>query len=58
VKRGEGVAITRHGEKIACLVPYEKGGQLPSLAKFRDSIKLSGKALSRTVIESRDDECF
>jgi len=58
VSRGEEVIVTRHGKKIACLVPTEKVGRLPSLREFRDSIKLSGKPMSQAVIESRAEERF
>jgi prevent-host-death family protein len=58
VSRGEEVVVTRHGKKIGCLVPPENVGRLPSLKKFRDSIELTGKPMSRTVIEARDEGRF
>lgn len=58
VKHGEEVAVTRHGKMVACLVPPETHGHLPSLKEFRDSLAVSGEALSRKVIKSRDEERY
>lgn len=58
VGRGEEIVVTRHGKKVACLVPPDTVRNLPSLKQFRESIKLSGKTLSQTVIDSRDEERY
>jgi prevent-host-death family protein len=56
VEHGEEITITRHGKKIARLVPPVKGKNknLPSLAGFRSAINLKGKPLSQTVIGLRN----
>jgi len=58
VERGEEIIIMRHGKKVARLVPTESTGDLPSLERFRKSIKISGKSLSQTVIDLRNEERY
>lgn len=59
VEQGEEVIITRHGKKIARLVPPQsKNKSLPSLAGFRSAINLKGKSLSQTVIGLRKAERY
>jgi prevent-host-death family protein len=58
VEKGEEIAITRRGEKVALLVSPEKKQKLPKLAAFRSSLKVSGKNLSETVIEDRLDHRY
>jgi len=59
VSHGETVVITRHGRKIADLLPFHKAKKkLPSMKKFRESIKINGEPLSRTVMKQRDEERF
>ena len=53
VERGEEIIITRRGKKIARLASLESNERLPSLKKFRDSIKITGTSLSKTIINSR-----
>jgi len=58
VEKGEEIAITRRGEKVALLVSPEKKRKLPKLSAFRSSLKVSGKTLSETVIEERHLERY
>lgn len=59
VSQGKEILIMRRGRKAARLVPPEEcGTQLPSLRKFRESIKVKGKPLSRSVAESRAGERY
>ena len=58
VERGEEIIITRRGKKIARLASLESNERLPSLKKFRDSIKITGTSLSKTIINSRDEERY
>jgi len=58
VEKGEEIAITRRGEKVALLVSPEKKKKLPKLATFRSSLKVSGKTLSETLIEERRDQRY
>ena len=59
VSHGETVVITRHGRKIAGLFPFKDAKKkLPSMRKFRDSIKIKGDSLSKTVIKQRDEERY
>jgi len=55
VERGEEIIITRRGKKIARLASLESNECLPSLKKFRDSIKITGTSLSKAIINSRLD---
>jgi prevent-host-death family protein len=56
--QGEEVAVTRHGKKVARIVPPAGADRLPSLAEFRNSIQLLGGALSAAIIESRVGERY
>jgi len=60
VEHGEEITITRHGKKIARLVPPAKGKNkpLPGLNDFRSAIKVKGKSLSQTVIRLRNTERY
>ena len=59
VSQGETVVITRHGKKIAGLSPYhENKKRLPSMRKFRDSIKIKGETLGKTLLKQREEERF
>ncbi len=54
VEAGEEVVILRRGKEVARLVPPARTtDRLPSLRLFRESIKVKGTAMSRTVIEER-----
>ena len=58
VAAGERINILRRSKVVAQLVPPEPTAakRAPSLASFRKSIKVKGKAMSREVIESRREE--
>ncbi|MBA3028417.1 MAG: type II toxin-antitoxin system prevent-host-death family antitoxin [Desulfobacteraceae bacterium] len=58
VETGEEIIITRRGNVIAKLVPTKQGGDLPSLKKFRSSIRSSEKSLSRSIVDSREKERY
>jgi prevent-host-death family protein len=58
-QRGEEVVILRRGKRIARLVPIgNTERRFPDLGSFRKSISLKGKALSRTVIQGRNEERY
>jgi prevent-host-death family protein len=57
-EQGEKIFVSRHGRRVACLVPPEKHDQLPSLAKFRDSVAAGGEATSGVVIRLRGEERY
>ncbi len=56
VERGEEIIIKRRGKKVALLVSPERKNALPSLKDFRASISTTGKPLSETVIDMRQEE--
>jgi prevent-host-death family protein len=58
VERGEEIIITRRGKKVALLVSPERKNALPSLKDFRASISTTGKPLSETVIDMRQEESY
>ncbi len=59
VAAGEEIAIQRHGQTVARLVPPAPSKKrLPSLKSFRSSIRVSGPPLSRMVIQQRHTERF
>ena len=59
VQDGQEIAVTRHGKKVARLVPTEdQGGALPSLKKFRNSLTISGEMLSNVVLNNRESERY
>jgi prevent-host-death family protein len=58
VETGEEIVITRRGNIIAKLVPTKQGGDLPSLKKFRSSIRSLEKSLSRTIVDLREQERY
>ena len=54
---GEEITIARRGKAIAKLVPPARRSiRLPSMAKFRASIRMKGRSLSATVRQNRKDE--
>lgn len=55
VENGEEVFILRRGHIIAHITPYVEftTKSLPSLKEFRSSIKLTGKPISKMIIEAR-----
>ncbi len=60
VAAGEEVAIMLRGKVVARLVPpsSRRANRLPSLKSFRESIRVSGTPLSRTVLQNRKEERF
>jgi len=56
--RGETVAISRHGQEVARIVPpgSKRRKKLPSLAKFRATISLKGRPMSEEIAAMRDEE--
>lgn len=58
VNQGEEVAVTRHGKKVACIVPPQGVERLPSLAVFRCSLPVQTIPLSGVVIDSREQERY
>lgn len=59
VENGEEVLLFRRGKKVARIVPAQKQQRmLPFLGEFRASIRVKGKTLSATVVQSREEERF
>ena len=58
VEKGEEIAITRRGEKVAIMVSPGMNRKLPKLTTFRSSLKVRGKTLSQTVLEERLDHRY
>jgi prevent-host-death family protein len=59
VEEGEEIVLTRRGKAVARMVPSSgRSKRLPSLKKFRASIRLKGKPMSETVIEGRTSERY
>ncbi len=59
VEQGEEIIIVRRGKKVAHLIPPVQTEQfLPSLKKFRKSIRIKGKPLSEVVIDLRNEERY
>ena len=57
VEAGEQIAIARRGKVVAQLVPpARRAGRLPPLKTFRAGIRIAGRALSKSVIEHREEE--
>ncbi len=58
-EKGNEITITRHGKKVAKLVPIDKSGKkLPSLKTFRETINVKGKPLSQILIQERRKERY
>lgn len=59
VEKGEPILILRRGRKVAQLIPLKDNwSPPPSLKEFRKSIRVAGKALSKTVAVMRSGERF
>lgn len=56
VERGEEIIIKRRGKKVALLVSANREKALPSIKDFRASISTTGKPLSETVIDMRQED--
>ncbi len=53
---GQTIEITRRGEAVARITPPPKrtaARKMPDLTDFRNSLKMSGKPMSQTIIELR-----
>ncbi|MEW6595596.1 MAG: type II toxin-antitoxin system prevent-host-death family antitoxin [Thermodesulfobacteriota bacterium] len=57
-EQGEKIFISRHGRRVACLMPPEKHDHLPSLVKFRDSVAAGGEVISSVITKLRDEERY
>lgn len=57
-EQGEKIFVSRHGRRVACLMPPEKHDHLPTLAKFRDSVAVGGEAISSVVTRLRGEERY
>ena len=55
-EQGETVVLTRHGRKVAKIVPYReaRSGCLQARADLRSRIKASGEPLSKTIDAMRE----
>jgi prevent-host-death family protein len=58
VEKGEEIVIKRRGKRVAKMVPPGNVSYLPSLKDFRASLKVRGKPLSQTVIDTRKEERY
>ncbi len=59
VEKGDEIVILRRGEKVARLIPsLTEGIKLPSLKKFRSSIRIKGEPLRAMVLRQRAEERY
>jgi prevent-host-death family protein len=59
VSSGQVVSVVRRGREVARLVPPgRRGRRLPSLGAFRESIRVTGEPVSRTVVRARREARF
>ncbi len=59
VEKGEEIIITRRGKRVARISNIENIPiPLQSLKQFRDKINITGKSLSQTVINQREEERY
>ena len=59
VSAGEDVVLLSRGKEVARLVPPERARKrLPSLARFRASLRVRGEAASKIVLKARKDDRF
>lgn len=56
-ERGSSTIITKRGRQVARIEPAgpDKGRKLPDLSKFRATITVKGKPLSRAVSDARKE---
>jgi len=54
-ERGESITITRRGKPAAQIAPIRRAHHkgLPDLAEFRATLNVTGKPLSKVVIDNR-----
>lgn len=55
VKKGREVVITERGRPVARLVPIERRRRFPDLGRVRRAFICADPALSKAVLEDRDD---
>lgn len=58
---GQTIEITRHGQAVARITPPPKRAgtrKFPDLTAFRNSMKISGKPMSQTIVELRRNERY
>ena len=56
VEAGDEVVVLRRGKKVARLVSVRKNARrLPSLKKFRSTIRIKGKPMSAAVLLGREE---
>ena len=55
VKKGREVVITEHGRAVARLAPLDLPQRFPDLSRTRRLVKRRNVALSKAVIEDRND---
>jgi prevent-host-death family protein len=55
VKKGREVVITEHGRAVARLAPLQDDQRFPDLSRARRLIKRRDIALSKAVLEDRND---
>jgi len=54
VQTGDEVVVLRRGVEVGRLTrPKQKPARLPDLSSFRASVKVSGRPLSREIVEAR-----
>lgn len=54
VSSGHEVSVVRRGREVARLVPPKRTGhRLPALGSFRTAIRVTGEAVSQTVVRAR-----
>ena len=56
VERGEEVQVTRHGRLVAVLTAPQSPASLPSLEQFRSTLRVSGQAVGKVLLDMRDEE--
>ena len=59
VEKGEEIIITRRGKRVARISNIENiPTPLQSLKQFREKISITGKSLSQTVLNQREEERY
>ncbi|MBF0463423.1 MAG: hypothetical protein HQL87_18840 [Magnetococcales bacterium] len=48
--------MTRHGRLVAVLTAPQLPASLPSLEQFRSTLHVSGQAVSKVLLDMRDEE--
>ncbi|MGD9162787.1 MAG: type II toxin-antitoxin system prevent-host-death family antitoxin [Desulfobacteraceae bacterium] len=58
VEAGEEIIIKRRGKSVAKIISHHNESKLPTLKKFRSSIIIRGKSMSKSVVDARKEERF